>query len=91
MRRIGRIEGTEPVVKLGSGIALNCDVLPLNIKRFAFPSEMSSGHLDIEPPEALWPETKGQAASLARVRGPSPASCGRSRGKFQGQLGIAVM
>jgi hypothetical protein len=25
--------------------------------------------LDIEPPEALWPETKGQAASLARVRG----------------------
>ena len=25
--------------------------------------------LDIEPPEALWPETKGQAASLARIRG----------------------
>ena len=25
--------------------------------------------LDSEPPEALWPETKGQAASLARVRG----------------------
>ena len=30
---------------------------------------MAFGHLDIEPPEALWPETKGQAASLARVRG----------------------
>ena len=28
-----------------------------------------SATLDIEPPEALWPETKGQAASLARVRG----------------------
>jgi hypothetical protein len=26
--------------------------------------------LDIEPPEALWPETKGQAASLARIRAP---------------------
>jgi hypothetical protein len=25
--------------------------------------------LDIEPPEALWPETKGHAASLARIRG----------------------
>jgi hypothetical protein len=46
---------------------------------------MTSGHLDTEPSEALWPETKGQAASLARVRGhllhgagridPVPAAC----------------
>jgi len=51
------------------GLALNCDVLPFNTKGFAFPSEMAVGHLDIEPPEALWPETKGQAASLVKVRG----------------------
>ena len=73
-------------------MALNCDVLPLNIERASrFLRKCPPATLDIEPPEANWPETKGQAASLARVRGPSPASCGRSRGKFQGQLGIAVM
>jgi len=45
-------------------------VLPLNIKGASrFLRKWPSATLDIEPPEALWPETKGQAASLARVRG----------------------
>ena len=52
------------------GWPLNCDVLPLNIKGASrFLRKWPSATLDIEPPEALWPETKGQAASLARVRG----------------------
>src|SRR5215469_836346 len=52
------------------GWPLNCDVLPLNIKRASrFLRKWHSATLDIEPPEALWPATKGQAASLARVRG----------------------
>jgi hypothetical protein len=51
-------------------MALNCDVLPLNIKGASrFLRKWPLATLDIEPPEALWPETKGQAASLARVRG----------------------
>jgi hypothetical protein len=52
------------------GWPLNCDVLPLNIKgasRFLW--KWPTAILDIESPEALWPETKGQGASLARVRG----------------------
>jgi hypothetical protein len=49
---------------------LNCDVLPVNIKGSSrFLRKWSLATLDIESPEALWPETKGQAASLARVRG----------------------
>jgi hypothetical protein len=68
------------------GWPLNCDVLPLNIKDASrFLRKWPSATLDIEPPEALWPETKGQAASLARGTGPSPAQRGRSRGKFQGR------
>ena len=52
------------------GWPLNCDVLPLNIKGASrFLRKWPLATLDIEPPEALWPETKGQAASLARVRG----------------------
>jgi hypothetical protein len=52
------------------GWPLNCDVLPLNIKGASrFLRKWPSATLDIEPPEALWPEAKGQAASLARVRG----------------------
>jgi hypothetical protein len=52
------------------GWPLNCDVLPLNIKgALRFLRKWPPATLDIEPPEALWPETKGQAASLARVRG----------------------
>jgi len=48
---------------------LNCHVLPLNIKRASrFLRKWPSATLDIEPPEALWPDTKGQAGSLARVR-----------------------
>jgi hypothetical protein len=51
-------------------MALNCDVLPLNIKGASrFLRKWPLATLDIEPPEALWPETQGQAASLARVRG----------------------
>ena len=52
------------------GWPLNCDVLPLNIKGASrFLRKWPLATLDIEAPEALWPETKGQAASLARVRG----------------------
>jgi len=52
----------------GPGMALNCDVLP----PISSALRVSSGNdlrppLTFEPPEALWPETKGQAASLARV------------------------
>src|SRR5215472_6732989 len=52
------------------GWPLNCDLLPLNIKRASrLLWKWPSATLGIEPPEALWPATKGQAASLARVRG----------------------
>ncbi len=52
------------------GWPLNCDVLPLNIKGASrFLRKWPPAPFDIEPPEVLWPETKGQAASLARVRG----------------------
>ena len=54
----------------GRGWPLNCDVLPLNIKDASrFLRKWPAATLDIEPPEALWPEAKGQAGSLARVRG----------------------
>ena len=45
---------------------------------------MSFGTLDIEPPEALWPETKGQAASLARVRGHPLHGAGGHQANFRG-------
>src|SRR5215831_1720149 len=70
---------------------LNCDVLPLNIKGAArFLRKWPSATLDIEPPEALWPATKGQAASLARARGHPLQGAGRSRGKSRRQRGICV-
>jgi hypothetical protein len=51
------------------GWPLHCDVLPLNLKSASrFLRKWPLAAVDIEPPEALWPETKGQAASLARVR-----------------------
>jgi hypothetical protein len=54
----------------GPGMAPNCDVLPLNIKGASrFLRKWPSATLDIEPPEPLWPETKGQAVSLAKVCG----------------------
>jgi hypothetical protein len=46
--------------------------------------------LDIEPPEALWPETKGQAASLARIRGHPLHGAGGHRANFRGQPGKGV-
>jgi hypothetical protein len=62
------------------GWPLNCDVLPLDIKGASrFLRKCPSATLDIEPPEALWPEAKGQAASLATGTEPSPAKRGRSR------------
>ena len=61
------------------GWPLHCDVLPLNLKGASrFLRKWPLATLDIESPEALWPETKGQAASLARVRGHSPARCRRT-------------
>ena len=68
--------------KRGAGLRsgdgpLNCDVLPLNIKDASrFLRKWPAATLDIEPPEALWPEAKGQAGSLARVRG-HPLAPGR--------------
>src|SRR5215472_5269756 len=63
-------EGAKVVAGPGPGWPLHCDVLPLNIKGASrFLRKWPSATLDVEPPEALWPETKGQAASLARVRG----------------------
>jgi hypothetical protein len=65
-------------------------VPPLNIKGASrFLRKWPSATLDIEPSEALWPETKGQAESLARVRG-HPLHDAGGHGKFQGQLGIGV-
>ena len=49
------------------------------------PQRIFTAALDTEPPRPHWPENKGQAQSLAGGTGPSPARCGRSRGKFQGQ------
>jgi hypothetical protein len=67
-------------------------VLPLNIKGASrFLLKWPSATLDIEPPEALWPETKGQAASLARVRGHPLHGDGRSQGQFPGQLVIGIV
>ena len=78
--------------RLGSlrGWPLNCDVLPLNIKGASrFLRKWPLATLDIEPPEALWPETKGQAASLARVRG-HPLQGAGITGQIPGQLGIGA-
>jgi hypothetical protein len=64
----------------GPGWPLNCDLLPLNIKGATrFLRKCPPVNLDIEPPEALWPETKGQAASLARVRDHSLHGAGGHR------------
>jgi hypothetical protein len=41
--------------------------------------------LDSEPPGLLWPEVKGQAGSLARVRGHPLHSAGGHRGSSQGR------
>ena len=46
--------------------------------------------LDIEPPEALWPETKGQAASLARIRGHPLHGAGGHQANFRGEPGKGV-
>src|SRR5215468_7808236 len=74
------------------GWPLNYDVLPLNIKGASrFLRKCPSATLDIEPPEALWPETKGQAASLARVRGHPLQAAGCHGGKFKGQLSRCVV
>src|SRR5215472_3722558 len=51
---------------------------------FAQPAKNFTAALDAEPPRPRWPETKGQAQSLARGTGPSPAKCGQSRSGFQG-------
>jgi hypothetical protein len=50
------------------------------------PQIIVTAALDTEPPRPDWPETKGQAQSLASGTGPFPARYGQSRGKFQGQL-----
>jgi hypothetical protein len=73
------------------GWPLNCDVLLLNIKGASrFLRKWPLATLDIEPPEALWPETKGQAASLARVRGHPLHSAGCHQANSRGQPGKGV-
>src|SRR5215470_19141411 len=73
------------------GWPLNCDVLPLNIKGAShFLRKCPSATLDIEPPEALCPATRGQAASLARVRGHPPHAAGGHRADSKAQPGIAA-
>jgi len=58
-------------------------MLPLNIKGASrFLRKCPSATLDIEPPEALWPETKGQAANLARVRGHPLQAAGDHAGRL---------
>ena len=52
------------------GWPLNCGVLLLTINGASrFLREWPAATVDSEPPEALWPAVKGQAGSLARVRG----------------------
>jgi hypothetical protein len=73
------------------GWPLNCDVLPLNIKGASrFLRKWPLATLDIEPPEALWPETKGQAASLARIRGHPLHGAGGHQADSRGQPGKGV-
>jgi hypothetical protein len=49
---------------------LNCGVLLLTINGASrFLRKWPAATVDSEPPEALWPAVKGQAGSLARVRG----------------------
>ena len=63
-------------------------MLPLNIKGASrFLRKWHLATLDIEHPEALWPETKGQAASLARIRGYPLHGAGGS-GAGQGAAGL---
>ena len=70
---------------------LNCDVLPLNIKGASrFLRKWPLVTLDIEPPEALWPETKGQAASLARIGGHPLHGMGSQQANSGGQPGKGV-
>src|SRR5215475_1352493 len=74
------------------GWPLNCDVFPLNIKGASrFLRKWPSATLDIEPPEALWPETKGQAASLARIRGHPLHGAGSHQANSGGQPGKSVL
>ena len=63
-------------------------MLPLNIKGASrFLRKWPLAPLDIEPPEALWPETKGQAASLARIRGHPLHGAGGHQANSRGQPG----
>src|SRR5262252_3646495 len=74
------------------GWPLNCDVLPLNIKGASrFLRKWPLATLDIEPPEALWPETKGQAASLARILGHPLHGAGGHQANSRGQPGKGVL
>jgi hypothetical protein len=67
-------------------------VLPLNIKGASrFLRKWPLASLDIEPPEALWPETKGQAASLARIRGHPLHGAGGHQANSRGQSGKGVV
>jgi hypothetical protein len=50
----------------------------------AHPEGAVRANLDIEPPEALWPAIKGQAASLARVRGHPLHGAGDHRANSRG-------
>ena len=64
------------------GWPLNCDVAALSIKHrpnrnfFAQPTKIFTAALDTEPPRPRWPETNGQAQSLARDTGPSLQGAG---------------
>src|SRR5215467_4825541 len=67
------------------GWPLNGDVLPLNIKGASrFLRKWPAATRDIEPPEALRPAAKGQAASLARVRGHPLHAAGGHRAHSRG-------
>ena len=86
------MEGAKGMAGLVRGWPLNCDVLPLNIKGASrFLRKWPLATHDIEPPEALWPETKGQAASLARIRGHPLHGCGQSPGELGGTAGHGVL
>ena len=67
-------------------------MLPLNIKGASrFLRKWPLATLDTEPPEALWPETKGQVASLARIRGHPLHGAGGHQANSRGQPGKGVL
>jgi hypothetical protein len=79
--------GNNPRLSSDRGRPVNCDVLPLNIEGASrFLRKWPLATLDVEPPEALWPETKGQAASLARKRA-IPTTVRASSGDLQQTAG----